>query len=217
MRSLTIIGLSALLMTCSHESHKTEFHCFGEPQVFTIQSTKISGAGESFVPHTGQKKFESYLALNLNYAPFASLYEDLQKSYGRLKNRAEAHVTVVTPPEYDEVLSAFLTMNEINDLASKFEIQKAHLNALCIGRGETLLNDKTESVYFVVLDSKDLLKLRHQIFNAFVAKGGLPSHFDPENFYPHITLGFSLRDLHESDGVKKGRNACFSKLKSLSN
>lgn len=214
MKTICIyLSLSFLLFTCANQSQKTEFHCLGELKEFTFKAKKINGESEKFVAHMGSKKFENYVVITLPYAPFGELLTSLQGQYGSLKSRSEAHVTVITPPEYDEVLSSFLTIKEINDLAQNSNIQVLKLQPICLGKAEAEISGATETAYFVVVQSQEVIDFRRRVYDAFVAKGGSPSRFDPENFYPHITVGFSLRDLHESDGVRKGKNACAAVLK----
>ncbi len=213
MKKHVLMTMIFFFSNCANKSQKAEFNCMGETTEFALGAAQISGKIEPFLPHSGAKKFESYLAINLSYPPFAKLFEEIQKQFGKLKNRGEAHLTVITPPEFDEVLSPYLSMKEINEIGKKFTIQSSQLEMLCLGRGEVLIGGVRETSFFIVIESGDLIEFRRQVFKAFAAKGGPPGKFDPENFYPHITIGFSLRDLHEFDGVKKGRNACVSKIR----
>ena len=64
---------------------------------------------------------------------------------------------------------------------------------------------QNEFTYFVVVQSEDLISIRKKIQDSFVGKGGDKNDFNPLNYFPHITLGFTKRDLHESDGVIKGK------------
>ncbi len=216
MKILFFLGLNFTLLACVHpgraDSNKTEFHCEVAPQEFALSLSTISGKAESFLPHVGDKKFENYLSLNLPFAPFSQLNSDIQNQFGNLKNRGEVHITVITPPEFDAILSQKLSMKEINAIAENFKIQDSEVKAVCLGRGDAVLAGIKQSTYFVVLESQSLVELRRQISSAYLAKGGKPHEFDPENYYPHITIGFSLRDLHESDGVKKDKNTCIAQL-----
>jgi len=54
---------------------------------------------------------------------------------------------------------------------------------------------------------------RKEVQNLFISKGGEPVKFLPAKYFPHITLGFTKRDLHESDDVKKDRNSCVFDIK----
>lgn len=168
----------------------------------------------AFIEHTGEGPFANYLAMNIAYAPIEKFRADLEARLGaKLKNRGEAHITVITPPEYNEVLKPYVTIQEINRLAKDMRIQNSSFKPVCLGRGQTKIEGKTEQTYYIVVESHDLLKIRREVFKKYVDAGGEPSLFDPDAFYPHITLGFTQRDLHESDGIKKGKNSCLFGLK----
>jgi hypothetical protein len=85
-----------------------------------------------------------------------------------------------------------------------------------LGRGQK----NEDFTYFLVVKRNEnavIWKLRQAI------QSQLPKEkqdlFDPNHFYPHVTVGFTQGDLHEKDGVIKDRRAClpeyiFSKLPS---
>lgn len=150
----------------------------------------------------------NYLAMRLESAPIAQLRQELEKKEKvHLKDRGEAHVTVITPPEF-EILKKNLSMEEINKIAALGKIQEADLKVRCLGRGQTA--DKLQT-YFLVLESKALLKIRAEIEKAWKKNGGR-GDFKAEHFYPHVTLGFTHRDLHEQDGVIKDERSCISEV-----
>lgn len=157
-----------------------------------------------FFHHTGPG-YGSYLAMNINYSPIKVLWKEIEKQEGlKLKNRGEAHITVITPVEFNNSLKSFLDIKEIHRIAAEAKIQELTFSPFCVGKGEKG-NLRT---YFIVVKSKDLLNLRIEIQKAFIKNGGNPKDFNPESFYPHITLGFSKRDLHESDGIIKDERTC---------
>lgn len=151
----------------------------------------------AFTPH------KDWLGLQLPVADFAELRKFIEEQLGKpLKNRGEAHITVVTPPE-------FMSMGvKIEDLenAVRDDIQAAEWRALCVGVGEK----GSEQTYYVVVDTRDLFKVRKKIATL---SGVRPGSFDPDHFYPHVTLGFTERDLHEQDGVIKDKNSCRFEIK----
>lgn len=160
-----------------------------------------------FVPHIGSGIFSNYLAKNINFKPVNSLKKSVENEcFIRLKDRGEAHITVINPLEY-LVLKDFIAMDEINNLFSK-KVQEAEFKAICLGMGEKVINGKLEKTYYLVIDSEKLKQLRHEIKQIFVARGGISESFQPEKYYPHITVGFSLRDLHMEDGIIKDKNSC---------
>ena len=171
--------------------------------------TKIyDGASQPFIEHLGTGFFQSYLTMNLPYTPVKGLWKQLEKKLGRkLISRGEAHITVITPPEFTNGLDKKVSIQEIHKIAKKMKIQKSDFDVLCIGNGKKEIEGKVEETFFVVVQSADLMKIRKAVKKLFVKRGGDPSLFRPEKFYPHITIGFTKRDLHESDGVIKGDNS----------
>lgn len=183
----------------------------GDSKVFNAPSTSEKA---EFIAHTEEKPMKAYLAMNLPYAPYQALYEQLQKTEGvALNNRGEAHITVVTPIEYDRFLKRHLNIAEIHKIAEEAKIQETDFTPVCIGSGEKELNGKLEKVYFVVVESPALIDLRGKIEEAYVKNGGKPQDFVPEKFFPHVTLGYTARDLHIEDGVTKNKGACLYQFK----
>lgn len=175
-----------------HKSESVEFLSFNEPT-----------------------QWGSWLQQNLPYAPAQQLTAQIESSYQvKLKTRGEAHITVITPVEYWNVLKpAGLTMEEINQAALKLKIQSAKFEVVCLGQGTASLDNKQERTYFVVVRSEDLVNIRKEIHRLFISKGGDRTKFNPLQYYPHITLGFTKRDLHESDGVIKDANSCIQGIR----
>ena len=87
-------------------------------------------------------------------------------------------------------------------------LTQSHFDALCVGKAEAELSGNTEQTFFVVVRSQDLLRIRQALRARLIAAGGDASAFDPADFHPHITVGFTLRDLQESDGITKDVNSC---------
>ena len=154
----------------------------------------------------------TYLALDLPFAPFEKRrleVETLKKI--QLKHRGEAHITVLTPPEFKKMQDK-LSMREIDALASKLELQKASFKPLCIGSGQVSSSGLKEATYYVVVESPELLHIREEIQRLYLSKGGRKDNFSPLPFYPHVTLGFTQRDLHLEDGVIKDAKSCILPL-----
>lgn len=178
----------------------------GDFKVFNAPPTTEKA---EFTPHTEEKPFKAYLAMNLPYAPYQAMHEQLQKAEGLpLITRGEAHITVITPVEYDKILKKHLSIAEIHRIAEVANIQDIPFKPLCIGRGQKEINGKIERTYFLVVESPGLIDLRGQIEEAYMRNGGQPQDFIPERLSPHITLGFTARDLHVEDAVAKNRDSC---------
>lgn len=151
--------------------------------------------------------------MEIQFEPIAEIFKQLLLVERiPLTNRGEAHITVVSPIEFNDVLKSKLTMNEIDAVAMSSSIQTSSFEVVCIGKGALEIEKKLEQTFYVVVRSKALLKIRQEVQMLFVKKGGEATLFKPFQFYPHITLGFSKRDLHESDGVIKDQRSCFGDL-----
>ena len=166
-----------------------------------------------FIKHEGSGQFGSYLAMNINFSPVKSLFLDLDDSLGGTLNkrnaRKEAHITVVTPVEFFQVLKKYIDIKEISALAKREKIQEAAYKMLCVGKG-TFKKDET---YFIVVESEKLIEIRKKIQKLYINRGGEASKFDPLLFYPHITIGYTKKDLHLGPhGVRKGPNSCWKKI-----
>jgi len=180
---------------------------------FPLSKQILRGDEVAFVPHTDTTPFGSYLIMNLPVAPSKEFFDIIVSRLSvKLINRGEAHITVITPPEYDGVLRNFITMDEINQIATRENIQKTEVEAICLGRARAVINERKLDAYFVVVKAPGLILVRDKIYKRYVEKGGEPSRFDPRHFYSHITIGFTERDLQESDGIFKGTNACIGSL-----
>lgn len=193
------------------------FLAFGspaDPNAFTVSRKLFDTRALSHTAASGTGRYDSYLAMNLPFGPAADLRRAIEERFGdKLDHRGEAHVTVVTPTEFSGVLSAVLSMEEIDTWAREARLQRAKLTPLCLGRARLRIKERLESAYFLVLDAPELVRLRERIFARFVERGGEPSRFDPRLFYPHVTLGYTVRDLHFEDGLRKGVNACIAPVR----
>ena len=164
----------------------------------------------TFISHQGTAS-GYWLGENVNYEPVANLFSHLKQRLPSeiLKNRGDAHITVLTPPEF-LILKPYLTPEAIDEIAKQQNIQQQSFHVVCLGRGQAMNEyGSVLNTYFLVVKSPGLARLRRAIFEQYVANGGMPSRFDPDHFTPHITVGFTERDLFEQDGVYKQNNACF--------
>jgi 2'-5' RNA ligase len=199
---LKFILLSLLVFNITAQASKTT-----EP--YYLDSNVQKNADLKFISHQGDGRFATYLTMEVQYAPVKNVFEQIQtKTQLKLKNRGEAHITVITPIEYFDVLKSHLTMNEIDKLAQSLNIQAAGFEVKCLGRGEVTAAGKIDQTFYIVVNSVKLLEIRKEIQKLFEQKGGEVNSFKAEVFYPHITVGFTTRDLHESDGVIKNESSC---------
>lgn len=176
---------------------------------FSLSKTVYNNADLAFIQHEGNGAFDSYLSMEVRYAPVKELFLSLVKSEGKeLKNRGEAHITVITPVEFFEVLKSKVSITEINEIAKKSRIQNSAFKVVCLGKGSL----KKDDTYYVVVNSVDLLEIRKKVQKLFESRGGVAGTFMAEHFFPHITLGFTTRDLHETDGVVKNDKSCIADI-----
>lgn len=171
---------------------------------YELDRAALDNSRISFIPHSIPKPFLSYISYEISYSPVRELFEELKKTTGPLSDRGEAHITVITPPEFDNVLGKVLTIEEINDLVVSENIQSATYEPVCVGSG----SKGDRRAYYVVVTSPDLLRIRRAVRDFYVSRKGDPDAFDPEWFFPHITLGYINGDVHETDGLFKNDKTC---------
>lgn len=143
------------------------------------------------------KKFDkgTYFAVSLLSEHFKAALAEAERRAGRaLQTRDESHLTVLTPPEFMR-LSPELRQQLLKDLQA-LDWTKSQIKPLCIGHGEAEVKGHKEAAFFVVVEAAGIKKIRE--------KYGL------QDFYPHITLGFTKRDLHFEDGVRKDTSSCYA-------
>lgn len=182
-------------------------------QPYKLSRDVLDASNLNFISHQGPGQWNNYLTMEIPYAPVKKLFAELEARLGiKLRTRGEAHITVITPPEYYQELSSYISMDEIEALAKSMEIQKSVFTIKCLGSGSAMINGKMESTYFLVVESKDLLNIRKSILRTIRGQGGDPMLFMPGKFYAHITVGFTKDDLHESNGIYKDERTCIEKV-----
>lgn len=171
--------------------------------------TTLSFLGCSSLRHeqkNAAKSVRSYISLDLEYARYQSILKAIEEKIGHsLKSRGEAHITIITPPEYKK-LSQKISSQQIDELAKIFLKSSPIFSLVCVGTSKKELNE----IFYVVIESNDLLQFRLQLSKV---SGLAKQDFDPQVFYPHITLGFTDHDLHYEDGVIKNAATCPDHLK----
>jgi len=190
-----IFGFSILCIAACQTVHKTE------AQRTLVLPVRSQWQSTSFVAHT------DWLGESLDFKPINSLRQQLEAQLGHsLQNRGEAHITLITPPEYN-VLKDKLSIDAINAIADRLEIQRTVWNPICLGQVSNPKNPQ-QVAYFVVVESEGFYSIRQEIYRAFTEKGGNPLAFQPRHFNPHITVGFTEKDLYEQDGISKDSHSC---------
>ncbi len=178
-----------------------------------LSSQIYENSNVEFISHAGSSALSSYVAMNINFIPVKNLYQSLQSKFGeKLINRGESHITVITPVEYANGLKDKISIKELNEMALESKLQSSKFEVICLGKGEKKVRNNLLKTYFLVVNSEDLLHFRKKVELLFRQRGGQSNSFKAEHFYPHITVGFSKRDLHESDGVIKNVSSCYEGL-----
>lgn len=208
---LFVLGSSLwTLSACRSTQHSSLHDDATDPRpIFNVSAELFQNSSLPFLTHISADPMQNYLAMNIQYAPVEALREELQKQLPyKLKNRGEAHITVINPIEYKTNLMSAISMDTIHQIAQAHAIQSSSFQALCLGHGSKVLDGVLEHAWFIVLRSPQLLTLRQEIQDAFLTAGGEKGRFDSQLYYPHITLGFTKRDLHLEDGVVKDESSC---------
>ena len=217
MRVLQFLAISftSLVMSLTQASNYMELISGATNGLPLVASSKLAnGKDQPFLEHIGavEDRFGTTLAMNTPYAPIASLRKQITrqlslaaplKFFTGFANEGEAHVTTVTPVEYHDKLRAFVSPEKMTEIALQYDIQASDLQVLGIGKGSANLAGQIQDTYFVIVYSENLLQIRRAIYEEYLRNNGPVGGWDPEHFYPHITIGYTERDLHESDGVKK--------------
>lgn len=164
-------------------------------------------------PITETGKWINYLALDLPYSPIKKIRKEVEQTFKvdlkitEKKRGKEAHLTLITPPEYWQ-LHSHLRMQEINQVFLS-RVQSLNFRLKCLARAQV----KDMQTFFLVAETEEIINFRREIHQLFIKNGGDPNAFEPTNYYPHVTVGFNIRDLHEKDEVFKSDSHCVARIK----
>jgi hypothetical protein len=183
---------------------------FRAEKPFSVAAALLVPSINSAVVKTGP---QAYLSLDLSFPAAADLRAAIDDRFGTdLKHRGEAHLTVVTPPELQKILASGLTLDEIKGIAQQLGLQKAGIEQFCLGMGRAKLSNEELRTFYVVVESSLVRRFREAVAKVMISRGTDPLVFDPARYFPHVTIGFTNRDLHESDGVIKDQSTCIAPL-----
>ncbi|KAF9999452.1 hypothetical protein BGZ79_006970 [Entomortierella chlamydospora] len=217
----SLIATLAMVASTVLAAPETANHNKKHDNAIVINKKVLQTSKVSFIPHVGTADlFTNWVGLNVDFKYVKPIFDivNTTKAFGNgtLISRGESHVTIILPTEYDTILHpAGVTIQELNAIAThKNALQRSKFELECLGRVQVTTADGVfhQSLQIILKNYKDLIRYRQQVFELFVKKGGNPALFDPENFTPHITLGFKIRDIFVEDGVFKGKNACIHKI-----
>lgn len=166
------------------------------------KSVEAVASRPAFVSH------DDWFAVALDFTPVEKLRSELEKRIGKtLLHRGEAHLTLVTPPEWS-ILSQVLRMKDVEALAEKKKVHQQPFRVRCVKKVSATLAGAVEESWFVAVSAPELLEFRKDIWRLYMAKGGPSEDFKWRRWVPHITLGFTKRDLYDEDLVNKERADC---------
>lgn len=150
---------------------------------------------------------KNYTSYDLAYPYYKNVYDKLVRRVGPLKNRGEAHITLISPPEFKNLtVKNGIKPERIHQLTNEFVATQPQFTNNCLGHFEK----DGQHVYYVVVDSQALFDFRKQI----AAEANLPiEQFDPNLFFPHVTIGFTKEDMHYEQGARKNAASCPEELK----
>lgn len=173
---------------------------------FSHSSKTVTNKGQSllreiyksapFIPNNDPDKFFGrYLVKNINFKPIEKIRTYIESKRGvSLKHRGEAHITVVTPPEFNTIKkwNPDFEMDDVHELVRPL-IQLINFRILGIGSLEGKnSNNQFSQVFFLIVESRGLRALRKLI----AAEWQIPKIiFNPEDQDFHITIGFTVSDL----------------------
>lgn len=167
-------------------------------------------------PFSSEFMEDGALIRNINYKSVKALVKQVEAVRGiKLIDRGEAHITVITPPEAQgwfhpsrKGINFLISYKELHLKYAKI-IQQTKFSVVCIG--EAIEGDK--HVFFLVVDSPALREIRSEIATELEARSkfsGLMTHFDPNLYDPHITIGYIGGDVFSKP---KDLTSCSKDLK----
>lgn len=165
-----------------------------------------------FYFHQENKPLGYYLSITLPKEPIAQLRKSICEHYKvDLKHRDEAHITVISPFEYEHYLQPHISPTKLLELAQ--EHLRLPLGFEIIGMGCVTKRQKNLISFFVLINAPLLFSFRDRLLESLKQKTKKSINFSPSDYYPHITIGFNHRDLHkERDDIIKDRSSIISNL-----
>ena len=119
---------------------------------------------------------------------------------------------MLRPTEF-KILSNYISIEDINKIALENNIQNTKFEVQGLGNGSTKISNIGEFTYFVIVRADELLNIRKLISNVCVEAGMDSSSWNYSKYNPHITIGYTKRDLHEEDGVIKNSSSKIADIK----
>ncbi len=198
MKLFIAVTLALFLNLTQAQSHQTQF-------VVQLPKKILRTEDMPFVPRPNG------LAHNVSDEGFNELRESIARSLGDGASllfftgwelQGEAHVTVITPPEFKLLSQKGLDEAALEAIARDQGIQDASLQILGIGSGHKYFESERGETFYLIVESKKLREIREAVAREFRRLGGNRSAFDPKHFYPHVTIGYTHKDIHAPELLK---------------
>jgi 2'-5' RNA ligase len=163
------------------------------------------------MPFSSQYSEDGALIRSIHYSSVNALIPQLNSLFNLdLEDRKEAHITVVTPTEFQSSLIKVFTVNEMLARYSS-HIQDLPFEVVCVG--SRISSNGQNLVFYLVVKSAELSEIRFDLAQEakFRAQAqNIPLVFKPEAFWAHITIGYIKGDVFE---FSKGPESCLSDVK----
>lgn len=173
---------------------------------WAADATTTTPADQPAAPTPAAPK--NYISYELEFKPYEKMRKALEKNLKHpLKNRGEAHITIISPPEFDKITQK-MDIEKVQALTEEFLKSMPEFKVVCVGSGSVKVKNRTEKTYYAVVESPALLEFRQKLEKL---TGLSKDIFNADIYYPHITLGYTSTDLHVEDGVVKDQKTCLKK------
>lgn len=131
---------------------------------------------------------EDWLAVPLPHAEMVRLKEQLEKNdKSVLQSNGETHLKVITPSEW-RILKQRLTMEELEKLALKRSLMTMPYAPKCLGKVETIINNKRDYSWVVVGEAQEMRQFRREVWRLYMTKGGQGPEFQWKRWHPTVTV-----------------------------
>ena len=92
------------------------------------------------------------LNLSVPFEPIQKLFEEVKTSFDlpALRSRGEAHITVLTPPEFQRVFASQFTAQEVMDIMRQEGLEQSHYDTVCLGHVSAEIRGQEQKAFFVL-------------------------------------------------------------------
>ena len=176
----------------------------------SIADLKLSKKIFRDVPFSSQYSEDGALIRSVDFRSVNDLVPQIEEKYAdllkgqKLKDRNEAHITIITPPDAKTgFFPGNISIDQVlptDEMISIYKptLQQVDFKVVCLGKQQ---NDKGNIVFYLIVESEDIDEIRAEIEKLVTKSGRTDIPFKAKGkYYPHITIGFVGGDVH---GVRK--------------